>query len=46
MPMFVGVPALGRWVVSAGLWIGIGLATLGLAALRHRDGAAGVGGEK
>ncbi len=39
-PMLVGVPTLGRWMVSAGLWIGIGLATLGLAALRHREGAA------
>lgn len=42
MPMFVGVPTFGRWVVGAGLWVSIGLATLGLAALRHRDGAAGV----
>jgi len=46
MPMFVGVPTLGRWAVSAVLWIGIGLATLGLAALRHRDGAAVVGGRE
>jgi hypothetical protein len=45
MPMFVGVPTFGRWVVSAILWTGIGLATLGLAALRHREGKTG-GGEK
>ena len=44
MPQFVGLPTFGRWVVSAGLWIGLGLATLGMAALRHRDGSAGVGG--
>jgi hypothetical protein len=46
VPMFVaGAPTLGRWVVGAGLWIAMGLATLGLAALRHRDGTAGGGGE-
>jgi len=45
LPMFVGMPTLGRWVVSAGLWVGLGLATLGLATLRHRDGTAGSGEE-
>jgi hypothetical protein len=39
MSMFVGMPTFGRWAGSAGLWIGAGLAILGLAALRHRDGA-------
>jgi len=43
MPMFVGMPTLGRWVVAAGLWVGFGLVTLRLAALRHRDGASRVG---
>lgn len=43
MPMFVGMPTLGRWVVGSGLWIGTGLALLGLAALRHWDGRAGAG---
>jgi hypothetical protein len=44
MPMFVGVPTFGRWVLCAALWIGIGLGFLGLASLRHRDGAARPGG--
>jgi len=42
LSMFVGLPTLGRWVVTAGLWIGAGLGLLGLAALRHRDGTGGV----
>lgn len=37
--MFVGLPTFGRWLVSAGIWNGVGLALLTLAALRHRDGA-------
>jgi hypothetical protein len=44
MPMFVGLPTFGRWVLCATLWIGIGLGVLGLASLRHRDGAARPGG--
>ena len=44
MPMFVGVPTFGRWAVSSGLWTGLGLATIWLAARRHGEGKAG-GGE-
>jgi hypothetical protein len=38
LPMFVGMPTMGRWLVGSALWIGAGLAALGLASLRHRDG--------
>jgi hypothetical protein len=38
-PMFVGLPTFSRWLVSTCIWNGVALALLGLAALRHRDGA-------
>lgn len=38
MSMFVGLPTFGRWLASACIWTGVGMAFLGLAALRHRDG--------
>lgn len=39
LSMFVGLPTFGRWIAASALWITAGLAGLGLAALRHRDGA-------
>jgi hypothetical protein len=43
LPQFVGLPTFGRWLVSTLVWVGLGLAVLGLASLRHRDGATGFG---
>jgi len=39
MPMFVGMPTFGRWLVASGLWISMGIGLMCLAALRHRDGS-------
>lgn len=44
MPMFVGIPTMGRWLAGSALWIGTGLGLLGLAALRHRDGSGASSG--
>jgi hypothetical protein len=45
MPMFVGLPTFGRWIVGSSLWIGMGLGLVVLAALRHRDGSGAWSGQ-